>query len=343
MLFSQQTPSNLELPNKELQFFADNPFLCFRDLPGYIDINLEYYRATSGIINKKNQNQVVLIFFSEGKIQLSHICESSFDFSYSCKKNNYHENYLIKQQLLKSTKTYNIIPGSTVVIPASISVRLNYLQALDFAVLIFNPLTKEQDKAEFNLKSPRLALQPQFQQFDSLSYTLISSVLLEIDLESQNYNFDYYTKTLLKTLTIHLLQKYSCFLAQPSEIRKLPTKIQKAIAYIQENIDKKLYIEEIAGVVNVSKYYFCKLFRQSMGISPYQYLLQQKIEHSKSLLQSNWQLSLAEISLRCGFASQSHFSKCFRQHTGTTPKAYRGQLRCTVGDRIYDKEARDKL
>jgi AraC family transcriptional regulator len=335
MLFSEQTPSNLKLQTKlEGGFFATNPFLCIRNLPGWNDIDLEYYQASSGFIEQKFQELVVFIFFSEGIVNLFYTCEQSFNLDYDCNISNElncNEESLVKQHFYNQTESCSVIPGSIIVIPPAIFARINWLQSLDFAVLILKSSAREQAVRELNLQFDSVKSKPQFEQFDSLGYTLISSLFLEIDCDLQEY--DFYTATLLKTLTIHLFQKYTSLLIQPSENLNIPPKIKQAIAYIQENIDRKLYIEEIAAVVNISKYYFCKLFRKSMGISPYQYLLQEKIEYSKNLLQFDLQLSLAEISLRCGFASQSHFSKCFRRYTGTTPKAYRGQLRCKLGDR----------
>ena len=62
-----------------------------------------------------------------------------------------------------------------------------------------------------------------------------------------------------------------------------------------------------------------------MGISPYQYVNQQRIEKAKkSLKQQNE--AIADIALECGFANQSHFNKVFRQYVGTTPKKYREQV-----------------
>lgn len=62
-----------------------------------------------------------------------------------------------------------------------------------------------------------------------------------------------------------------------------------------------------------------------MGISPHQYLLQQRIERAKQLLKQTDQ-SVVDIALACGFNSHSHLSKQFRQVTGVTPKAYRAEL-----------------
>lgn len=58
-----------------------------------------------------------------------------------------------------------------------------------------------------------------------------------------------------------------------------------------------------------------------MGITPHQYLIQQRIERAKKLLH-NPHISIADIAFRCGFANQTHLTKRFRQLIGITPKAY---------------------
>ena len=63
-----------------------------------------------------------------------------------------------------------------------------------------------------------------------------------------------------------------------------------------------------------------------MGIAPYRYLMQQRVERAKQLLKQQAVkqqiLSISDIALDCGFANQTHLTKVFRQITGTTPKVY---------------------
>jgi AraC family transcriptional regulator len=61
-----------------------------------------------------------------------------------------------------------------------------------------------------------------------------------------------------------------------------------------------------------------------MGMTPHQYVIQQRIERARILLRDP-SLSISEISLACGFTNQSHFTRLFRKHTGVTPKTYREQ------------------
>ncbi|NJO43692.1 MAG: helix-turn-helix transcriptional regulator [Cyanobacteria bacterium CRU_2_1] len=72
----------------------------------------------------------------------------------------------------------------------------------------------------------------------------------------------------------------------------------------------------------MSVYYFCELFKQSIGVAPYQYVLQQRVERAKQLLKDE-KRAIVDIALECGFANQTHLNKHFRKLTGMTPKSYR--------------------
>jgi AraC family transcriptional regulator len=72
----------------------------------------------------------------------------------------------------------------------------------------------------------------------------------------------------------------------------------------------------------LSQYHFARAFRKSTGLTPQQYLMQQRIERAKQLLASE-DLPLVEISLRAGFKNQSHFTTLFRKFTKLTPKTWR--------------------
>ena len=89
-------------------------------------------------------------------------------------------------------------------------------------------------------------------------------------------------------------------------------------------MEQKLKLEDIAQMLGMSQFYFSHLFRRSMGMAPYQYVIQKRVERAKQLLRQR-DLSIADIALECGFAHQSHLAKYFKQHIGVTPHKYRKQ------------------
>lgn len=101
-------------------------------------------------------------------------------------------------------------------------------------------------------------------------------------------------------------------------------KLQCVINYINQHLHHEIQLADLAEVAKMSQFYFCHLFKQSTGISPYQYLTRQRVERAKQLLQHG-EMAIAEIALECGFSNQSHFTKRFQQLTGITPRVYRNQ------------------
>lgn len=101
--------------------------------------------------------------------------------------------------------------------------------------------------------------------------------------------------------------------------------MKQILSYIDNNLSEKLGLKQMASELGLSPYYFSHLFRQSMGMPPYRYVIQQRVQKAKRLLKQEVEMSIADIALECGFTSQSHMAKHFRQITGTTPKAYRGE------------------
>ena len=133
-----------------------------------------------------------------------------------------------------------------------------------------------------------------------------------------------YTESLANLFGIHLLRHYC---TTPATLRTYKGglsdfQLKSAIDYIRSNLDAQLSLENIAAELNLSHYYFCALFKQSMGVSPWQYVIKQRVERAKELLK-NRELSISEVALACGFSNQSHLNKHFRSATGIAPGSYR--------------------
>jgi AraC family transcriptional regulator len=101
---------------------------------------------------------------------------------------------------------------------------------------------------------------------------------------------------------------------------------QRVVAgYIEEHLAETISLAELAKLVRLSSYYFCRAFKQSFGIPPHRYHINRRIERAKALL-ANPAQSVTEIGLAIGFSETSSFSAAFRQTTGITPTEYRRAL-----------------
>jgi AraC family transcriptional regulator len=81
-------------------------------------------------------------------------------------------------------------------------------------------------------------------------------------------------------------------------------------------------VSGLAAVMGYSPDHFARLFKRDFGITPYQYVLNRRVERAKSLLRARG-LSIAEVAMTCGFSTQAHLSSAFKARVGTTPGAYR--------------------
>ncbi len=100
--------------------------------------------------------------------------------------------------------------------------------------------------------------------------------------------------------------------------------LELLIDYIHESLATPLHLAELAGLVGLSVYNLCRQFKQTMGITPYQYIQQLRTERAKALLALRRNsISIAEIALSTGFYSHSHFTTVFHRVTGMSPREYR--------------------
>ncbi len=147
---------------------------------------------------------------------------------------------------------------------------------------------------------------------------------LKADLEIDGIGRRFYADSLTTALAAHLLLHYS---TRKHKLRSyddgLPkVMLKQAIEYIDAHLGENLSLKAMADTLHISQYHFCRLFKQSTGMSPHRYLMQQRIERAKQLLKQP-ELTVTHIAYKCGFANQSHFARYFRRYTGVSPTQFR--------------------
>jgi AraC family transcriptional regulator len=98
--------------------------------------------------------------------------------------------------------------------------------------------------------------------------------------------------------------------------------MQRIREFVEANIETDIRLEMMAGVCGRSTEYFVRVFKATAGVSPYQYVLNLRIERAKALLGVEG-ASIADVALQCGFSHQEHLTRMFRRFTGVTPGRYR--------------------
>ena len=213
-----------------------------------------------------------------------------------------------------------IVPGDICIVPAHTRHWIHSQDEQELILLSLNPAFLGRVAYE-SVNPDRLEIVPHFAKDDPLIYQIGRSLLTA--LQAEPFESRVYAETLGTALSAHLLQYYATD-KRPlqSSISLTQSSIGQAIEYINEHLSEDLSLEAIASSIGMSKYHFCRAFRQAKGLSPWQYVIQQRIEAAKRLLVIP-QLSIAQISQRLGFSTQGQFTNFFRKYVGVSPKQYR--------------------
>ena len=97
---------------------------------------------------------------------------------------------------------------------------------------------------------------------------------------------------------------------------------KKAMLYIQENYNKDISLDDVSGIVNISPYYFSKIFKEETGENFIEYVTKVRIEKAKEFL-AQPDISIKEAGIRSGYTDPNYFSRIFKKQTDMTPSEYK--------------------
>jgi AraC family transcriptional regulator len=107
--------------------------------------------------------------------------------------------------------------------------------------------------------------------------------------------------------------------AQSSYSAYLLRRIEK---FVDDRIESRIGIRELAGNVGYSPSHFCRLFKRLFGTTPHSYVMGRRLALAQRLITTT-SLCLTEIALQAGFADHSHLCRNFRRFAGLAPRAFR--------------------
>jgi AraC family transcriptional regulator len=92
--------------------------------------------------------------------------------------------------------------------------------------------------------------------------------------------------------------------------------------YVHDNLARPISLAELSSIAGLSKRHFLRAFQESVGSTPYHYVLSLRINEAKRRL-SETEDSITDVALATGFSHAQHFSTSFRKATGLTPSSFR--------------------
>lgn len=145
--------------------------------------------------------------------------------------------------------------------------------------------------------------------FGNICYS--NTLLMHTKVDTENY----------KKIVESIVFSYYSEMLDEKIVTKNPM-IQKVLQYIENHLDERILISDLANIVHVNSTYLSQLFKSTMGQSFTSYLTHHRIHHVKVLL-LNTDKNIDIISTECGFSSASYFSTVFTNKTGIPPGKYR--------------------
>ncbi len=218
-----------------------------------------------------------------------------------------------------------VAPGETMVIDfpdadetpsqcISLSLSPEFIQeSLDH--LNYN-FAKVDETSTWNLKLDEYFL------FNNKSLASATNNIMRIAMDD-NSQKDIMADFALKELLIRLMQTQARSLVEQN-LAKNKSRIGFVVDYIKKNLHQKLSIDSIAKLAYVSKSNFFKMFKDELGTSPNDFILQERINRAKQLLASN--NSIKETAFQTGFSDTNYFTRVFKQLVGVTPKSYQNRI-----------------
>jgi AraC family transcriptional regulator len=204
--------------------------------------------------------------------------------------------------------------------PGGVAVRSYVPTAVRFIQILQNPDTYHSLTSEM-VRGGVVHLEPRVQFEDPL----VSRIVLTIASEMEGGFLDRILADALNTaMAVQLIRQF----VDPSAITLAPSnglareRVKRVCDYIEEHLDDRLTLTEIAGVACLSPYHFSRSFKKAIGVGLRRYVMQRRIERAKTLLRRTAQ-PLSWVAHEAGFYDQSHFTAEFRREIGVTPGRFR--------------------
>jgi AraC family transcriptional regulator len=213
------------------------------------------------------------------------------------------------------------IPGLSMVIPRGCQTHWHYSGAVDFAIFYFpDHLTGIMNRLHLfasERHGPLMVTDP-----------LVGTAALQLVLELQKgRGADHRFMARLADVMLEQVYRVLTNQAFVSLNPRHPQyeMLQNVLNHIRDHVGDELSVRVLARLAGISMAHFRRLFQDAMGIPPHRYVLTARLDQARNLL-SMTSIPISRIAEDCGFSSQSHLTRRFREAHAETPAQYRAHL-----------------
>lgn len=237
---------------------------------------------------------------------------------------------------LPNTASFDFLPGQSVIVPGDEMMRIDFPEANSANPTQCLALAIAPDKIQqvTNLLNDRAPLvdSPQGWQFGHRNFFLTNDGPIHQLLDRLVYIFtednkakDVFANFVLQELVVRLMQTQArSLLLTPNPMNATAHRLAHVAQYIGKHLRRSLSVRELADEACMSEPNFYRTFRHTFGLTPIEYINQQRIARAGMLLRTTKQ-GITDICLDCGFNSLTYFTTLFRRVVGMPPAQYRRQ------------------
>jgi AraC family transcriptional regulator len=216
-------------------------------------------------------------------------------------------------------------PGSVTVIPAGSSSRWDIYQPLNVVQLYLPPTTLQRVAREADMAAPGDLVERTVHPDPVTSRLLLSAADALEGSAALDSLFRHQLTDLLATrlLAVHVGSPATF---QPVMGGLSPKVLCRAIERLRSDSDADVSLAALAADAGLSRFHFCRAFKESTGLSPHAWLRQHRLEQAMNMLRDT-DASVVSIAAALGYSSQTAFAAAFRKLTGESPSDWRRRMR----------------
>jgi AraC family transcriptional regulator len=213
--------------------------------------------------------------------------------------------------------------GALTIVPAGTRFKWNTWGPIEFAHLYISPVLLQQSAARLGAAHDPLLID-RVGCLDPLLQSVFAAMLAALRLPPQDQSL--YLDCLMETFLLKLLRDHCASKVRDPRSREMlaPFRLKRVVDFVDTYLDSHLTLAQLAQVGECSSFHFSRAFRNSLGETPYRYVLRRRIERAKVMLASS-NLSMTQLAIECGFRDARHLTITFLRLTGIAPSHFREQ------------------